>query len=164
MQEYLGPNVTITYGAFNGDSFPGHILLDKPESLPKLPSAILDLIITRLINRGASSSGTEKHFGRAIRDSNDGTAFGVLYVNRPTPDPDTRFASLTNEPLLAAIPTGLRPAVDPASLIPLPTPTGGCVGGGRCVVIFPVSTNTVLHSLVKGSDIALVRRRFLLWP
>ncbi|KAI4185937.1 MAG: hypothetical protein LQ346_005781 [Caloplaca aetnensis] len=87
-----------------------------------------------------------------ILDSKNGADFGVLYVNRPTPDPDTQFQSLLDQPLIAGIPRGLRSEVDPASLIPLPTPTEGCHNRKRYVFYSgPKPTNTACLSAITAS-------------
>lgn len=145
MERHLGPNVTITYRGtgYDGDFFPGHIELQDPGDIPKLPTAILAIMIHRW-SSPAGIDGTSKYFVRMILDSKNGADFGVLYVNRPTPDPDTQFQSLLDQPLIAGIPRGLRSEVDPASLIPLPTPTEGCHNRKRCIHIFPVSNGIFL--------------------
>lgn len=50
---------------------------------------------------------------------------GYLIVEPPAQDPDTFFESLVQDPLLGGILTGLRSQVDPAIVIPSPTP--GCL-------------------------------------
>ncbi|KAL8918403.1 MAG: hypothetical protein Q9208_007373 [Pyrenodesmia sp. 3 TL-2023] len=164
MEEYIGPNVTISYlgTKYDGDFYPGHIELNRPEYLRRLPTAILGMVMSRW-SSPEGIDGTSKYFVRGILDPSDGADIGRVYIERPTPDPDTRFKSLLEDPLLAGIPTGLRSEVDPASLIPLPTPTEGCRDLTRCIAIFPVSNGSISDSLVIGSNAVIVRRCFLLW-
>lgn len=152
MENHLGPNVTITYRdtEYDGDFLPGHILLDKPGDIQRLSTAIVERL-TSLQDSSPATDGTSKYYVRPITDPRDGAGFGVLYVNRPTPDPDTRFGSLLNETLLRGIQSGLRPEADPASLIPLPTPANGCHDIKRCIAIFPVSGESIPRHLLKGS-------------
>lgn len=161
MEGHLGPNTTIIYyeSSQHSNFFPGLILLYEADGLPKLPSAILMEDTSRQPLRN-----NEEYFARGIFATYDELPLGLLIVNRPTPDPDTRLATLMNGSLVAGIPIGLRSKVDPASLIPLPTPTEGCHNIRRCVEIYPVSKWIFSRSFVIGSNAVLVRRRLLLWP
>lgn len=166
MERYIGPNVTVTNWdtKYDGDFYPGLIELHKIGDLPRLRTAILSTLVFRYNSTTKRIESTAKDFVRSILDPNDGVSFGSVYVNRPSPDPDTRFQSLLDEPLLAGIPTGLRSEVDPASLIPLPTSAETCYNKTRCVTIFPVSSRIDSLIFVIDSNTVQVRRRFLLWP
>ena len=102
-----------------------------------------------------------------FRSDQEDRAIGFMHLARPVPGPDTRFESLTQDPLLTGIPVGLCSAVEPASLIPLPI--GGCLttkdskAGGLLVI--PVSIWNTLHHLKQQllSDV-LVYRYLLLQP
>lgn len=90
--------------------------------------------ISRFINRYPCGRA---RFVRYIIDYK-ATEIGFMFVERPTPDPDNAFAALAQNPLLAAIPAGLRSEVDLESLIP--SPTKGCPTDA-CIYIIPVSIN-----------------------
>ena len=63
----------------------------------------------------------QTRFIREIYDGATGLHLGFIYVERPDPDPDSRFKILTNDPMLAAIPPSLRSKLDPAALVPSAT-------------------------------------------
>ena len=77
-------------------------------------------------------------------DSDGGKPLGLLMVDRPVPDPDTRFDSLANGPHLDSLPEDIRAKVDLASLIP--SPTKGC-RSDEYVYIFPVSMTCLTFPL-----------------
>lgn len=138
MERHLAPDTnllttevelkTANYSATIGD-----IILNFSDDVPKLPLAILE--------SGVSRDG-ENMFIRWISDSRNASVLGYLVVERPMPDPDTRFESIVNNPLLAAIPTGLRSVADLNLLVP--SPTKGCTTK-KCIDIIPVSTQKTSH-------------------
>lgn len=108
----------------------GNILTWLPEEgIPKLRSGILTDFISR-------SRYSPTVFVRNILYPDGSYSMGWLVVNRPVPDPDKRFDSLAQDPLLAGVQKGLRSQVDIASLIP--PSTKGCESA-RCVQVIPVS-------------------------
>ncbi len=85
---------------------------------------------------------------------------GYLAVEPPVTDSSTVFESLVRDPLLAEIPTGLRAQVDPALMIPSPTP--GCQVD-TCYQFIAVS-NPALHPYpILFSNCALVGGCLLFW-
>lgn len=95
----------------------GDIVIYEEEFKRRLRSGILLTVVYKM---------TETLFYRQIGEAkgwND-TFLGYLVVEPPVQDPDSFFGSLVQDPLLAGIPTGLRSQVDPAVVIPPPTP--GC--------------------------------------
>lgn len=134
MERHLAPdtNLFVTEVGFKAANYSpiiGDIILNFSDDVPKLPLAIL---------RSAVDKSTwNKTFIRWIYDSRDGSQLGYLVVQRPTPDPDTRFESIAQDHLLAAIPSGLRSVADPNFLVP--SPTKGCAIQ-KCVQLIPVST------------------------
>ena len=131
MERLLTPNTRlltteVEFKAANYSPIVGDIILNFSDDVPKLPLAIL--------TSGVSRYG-EKAFIRWISDSR-GSTLGFSIVKRPMPDPDTRFESIANNTLLAAIPGGLRSVADPNLLVP--SPTKGCASR-KCLDIIPVS-------------------------
>ena len=95
----------------------GDIVVHRAEFIPILRSGMLSTV-TKVATNGTS-------FYRDIavnRGSLEPEFIGYLLVQAPIPEPDTFFGSLAQDPLLAGIPTGLRPKVDPAMVVPSPNP------------------------------------------
>ncbi|KAL8871480.1 MAG: hypothetical protein Q9174_002691 [Haloplaca sp. 1 TL-2023] len=78
-------------------------------------------------------------FARYILGSDERYLAGYMYIDRPVPDPDTLFDSFAQDPLLKEIPTALHSELNPASLLPEPTP--GCSedkdGEAGCLLVIP---------------------------
>lgn len=106
---------------------PGDIFVDFARNKPEVSSAMLGRTIS------------PKSGDRWVRwiDTDSGEKIGFMFVERPVPDPDTRFESLAQDSLLAGIPTGLQSEINPASLIP--SPTSGCATN-KCLAVIPVRT------------------------
>ncbi|KAL8681772.1 MAG: hypothetical protein Q9186_002161 [Xanthomendoza sp. 1 TL-2023] len=105
--DYLSESV-----APNGDI----VLYDEKDKYDRLDTAVL----FRTTFKVTSPSGDR--FIRYITVPRNGfNQIGYMLVERPVPDPDTQFESLAQDKLLDEIPTSLRSAVDPASLIPTPS-------------------------------------------
>ncbi|KAL8656919.1 MAG: hypothetical protein Q9226_002440 [Calogaya cf. arnoldii] len=105
----------------------GDIVLESRqyESRFDFDSAVLGTTILRYPDR----------FRRYITD-NQGVDIASLNMERPIPDPGTRFQDLAQDSLLAGIPIQLRSAVDPESLVP--SPTDGCAATPtKCFLIIP---------------------------
>ena len=129
LQGYLAPDATvINLEEYTGDVSQignGNPIVVHTENIPKLRFALLERLTSRQF-------GTR--FSRWILDANDGRIIGMMFVERPIPDPDKRFEDLIQDPLLHAIPTGIRSLVDPASLVP--SSTQGCATT-NCLVVVP---------------------------
>lgn len=139
LEKKIGPNVVI----INREKTPhcckppvGGIVVDNADQVARLYSAFLSktAVLDDYIHFHDDAS---RYYTKTLFNSQDGTAIGVAEVPRPIDDPDTRFASLAQDPILAAMPTGLRSAIDPAALIP--SPIDGC-STNKCFMIIPVST------------------------
>ncbi|KAL8639887.1 MAG: hypothetical protein Q9226_008815 [Calogaya cf. arnoldii] len=102
----------------------GDIGVLTAEVIPRLGYAILE----------AQTHRKYDHFVRSIKDTTDGETIGWLWVDRPVPDPDTRFQSLVDSTHAAGIPQGLLAIVDPENLVP--SPTKGCISN-ECILIIP---------------------------
>lgn len=102
----------------------GDVLSLYPETAGNLSSGILCNLIMSM----------KPGFAQEILNSYNGYWIGLLMVDRPSPDPDSRFESLIVESLYDGTPEGLRDQVDPALLIP--TPTQGCASD-QCLQIIP---------------------------
>lgn len=115
----------------------GEIVLDKPEYEAHLGTAVLGrtILLYPAFDR----------FKRYITDS-AGKDIGFMNMERPVPDPDTRFQKLAQDPLLDSIPKGLRSALDPASLIPSRTESCG-TKPTNCFLVIPVSVTTSLYHI-----------------
>ncbi|KAL8981546.1 MAG: hypothetical protein Q9205_003703 [Flavoplaca limonia] len=90
----------------------GDIQIYKAEYESQLDSAELGPTLLRY--------PTFDRFKRYITNT-AGVDIGYRNMERPVPDPDTRFRDLEQDPLLNTFPSGLRSALDPASFIPSPT-------------------------------------------
>ncbi|KAL8981547.1 MAG: hypothetical protein Q9205_003704 [Flavoplaca limonia] len=148
LEKYIGPDVIIiNLDEFHGDALAlakgvitaygtGTGTINKLISAILDNTAILDKVIYAIVDRN------QKNFGQKILDSRDDTVAEVLddtvvgsvILDRPIPDPDTRFASLAGDPVLAEVPADLRSRLDPVALIP--SPTEGC-DINRCVGFIP---------------------------
>ena len=131
MERHLSPDTRLltTEAEFKSANYSPiieDIILNFSDDVLKLLLAILESHVSRFA----------ESFIRWISDSR-GSTLGFLIVKRPTPDPDTRFDSIANNPLLAAIPTGLRSVAGPDLLVP--SFTIGCPTR-KCIDIIPVST------------------------
>ncbi|KAL9596521.1 MAG: hypothetical protein Q9219_005742 [cf. Caloplaca sp. 3 TL-2023] len=127
------------------------IVVYREEAKAQLRSGILATLVYPLPNG---------LFGRNILVPAGGSQIsfiGYLVMGRPVPDPDTIFDSLAQDPILAEFPSALRSEVDPASLLPSPTP--GCARD-RCMQFIasadvfyhgPEPTNTACLSALTGS-------------
>ena len=140
LKDFIGPNATI-FSAIEYMQGPdlariGDILILIPSLKPMLPSAFLAGMMYK--SKGNFANGPR--FLRNIRDIRSGSSIGFVVVERPIPDPDTRFENLSSDSMLAAIPNGLRPWVDPASLVP--SSTKGCATS-KCIAIIPVSIRQI---------------------
>ncbi|KAL9627052.1 MAG: hypothetical protein Q9204_006844 [Flavoplaca sp. TL-2023a] len=127
LEKNIGPDVIIiNLNETLGDIFSigrGVVVVGDPEELARLVSAILSK--TAILDPFVyTNEGNRRGFLKNIRDSRDGTVLGVVNVDRPTPDPDTRFAILAEDPVLDGIPADLRLEIDPVALIP--SSTEGC--------------------------------------
>ncbi|KAI4257852.1 MAG: hypothetical protein L6R42_005426 [Xanthoria sp. 1 TBL-2021] len=141
LEKQIGPDVVIINQEehFGKDSFKeGVIIVAYTHDVTRVSSALLSK--TAVVDFGVYHQQTG--FTQNLLDSPDGTVIGVVKVARPIHDPDTRFASLAQDPLLAGIPIGLRSEVDPAALIP--SPTKGC-DTNRCVAIIPGQSADVFY-------------------
>ncbi|KAL8833444.1 MAG: hypothetical protein Q9176_007984 [Flavoplaca citrina] len=152
LEKYIGPDVIIiNLDEFHGDALAlakgvitaygtGTGTINKLISAILDNTAILDKVIYAIVDRN------QKNFGQKILDSRDDTVAEVLddtvvgsvILDRPIPDPDTRFASLAGDPVLAEVPADLRSRLDPVALIP--SPTEGC-DINRCVGFIPKLDN-----------------------
>lgn len=151
LEKHIGPDVIIlNQDEFHGDAFAigkGVIAANGTDTINKLISAILgktailDTYIYTMVYRN------QKRFLQRIWDSKDDTLVGALddtlvgavILDRPTPDPETRFASLAEDQVLAKIPAELRSRLDPVALIPSPTESCDI---SRCVGFIPVSNKS----------------------
>lgn len=151
---YMTPdtNVSIDRGPLPDRT--GDIVIFKEEYESQLDSAVLDATILRYPNFDI--------FKRYIT-STAGKDIGYRSMERPFPDPDVRFRDLMQDPLLDTFPTGLRSAVDPASLIPSRTESCG-TKPSNCFLIIPVRSFTRSIDFLKESDIPVVSRCLLLRP
>ena len=112
LKGYINPNATIVSAQNYIRNLTlaqlGDIIIRSPGDKPKLRSAILDGLIYR----------DDKRFYRNIIDIHNGDGIGCVWVERPIPDSDTRVGNLRNHSMPAAMPSAVRPWVDPASLVP----------------------------------------------
>lgn len=135
MERHLAPGKSLvtTKLGFHGPHYSpiigDIILVNFSDDVPKHRLAML--------KSGVSRVGKRNLFARWISESRNANIRGYLIVERPVPDPDTRFESIANNPLLAAITTGLRSVADPSLLVP--SPIKGHTAR-KCVDIIPVST------------------------
>ncbi|KAL8717751.1 MAG: hypothetical protein Q9225_005037 [Loekoesia sp. 1 TL-2023] len=106
----------------------GDIVVYSEEAKAKLRSGILSNLVQRQTNTSFIRTIDVPDGGNRVK------GLGYLVVEPPVPGPDTIFESLAQDPLLAEIPTGLRSKVDPASIIPTPTP--GCESN-ECIQFIP---------------------------
>ncbi|KAL8670072.1 MAG: hypothetical protein Q9168_005367 [Polycauliona sp. 1 TL-2023] len=134
LETHIGPDIIIiNLDEYHEDGFSiglGVIAVKDTGNMDKLVSSILSKTAT--VKNEVYPTG--RYFTKNINDSRDGTIIGIVNVPRPIPDPDTRFASLAQDPLLAGVPGGLRSELDPAVLIP--SPTDGC-DINKCIAIIP---------------------------
>ena len=114
----------------------GDIVVKTAEDIPRLGSAMLEAETYR-------QQHDDNKFARSILDITGGEYIGYLLVDRPNPDPDTRFQSLVDNTHRAGIQQGLRAIVEPENLIP--SPTKGCTSN-ECMFIIPVSTTDSFSS------------------
>lgn len=140
LEKHIGPNVTIiNTEEYHGDGFSirkGVVAVRNADEAARLSSALLNRTAVLDHTVYVNHENSETRFTQSIADAQDDAVIGLVNVDRPIPDPDTRFASLEQDPMLGVIPSGLRSEIDPASLIP--SPTEGC-DSSRCVLIIPVS-------------------------
>ncbi|KAL8686091.1 MAG: hypothetical protein Q9218_007353 [Villophora microphyllina] len=155
LEDYLSPDSTIRIKTElkSMTARYGDILVNEAEDIPRIRSAMLLTAISRM-------TWTPVLFGRVIADSYDGKGIGYMIVDRPIPDPDTRFGTLANDTLLAGMPSDLRSLVDPRSLIP--SPTKGC-NVSECIMIIPVCVPES-HDHMPLANATSVCRRLLLRP
>ena len=133
----------------------GDIVIPSPADGARVAAATLDV---RTYRKNRLNTGIKVYY-RIIKDAK-GDYVGYQVINTPVPDPETRFASLAADSLLAGVPTGLRSIVDVENVIP----AGGTQCGAKeCVIIFPVSIfnscSPLLRALRYISDNHLERRR-----
>lgn len=95
--------------------------------IPKLQHAVVDAETTFRLPSLSS---------HLIRVSTGGEIIGLIVAEQLTPDSTLPFESLVSDPLIAAVPTGLRPLIDLESMVP--SPTKGCLST-ECVIFVPVS-------------------------
>ena len=155
MEGHLAPDTNlltseVEFRAAHYNSTIGDIILNFSDDVPKLPLAILQSCVNQ--------DGDK--FIKWMFDSHNGSLLGYIVVKRPTPDPDTRFESIAQDHLLAAIPSGLRSVADPNFLVP--SPTKGCATR-KCVSIIPVSTRN-MAILMFLTNIMSDSRSVLFWP
>lgn len=116
--------------------------------LPGLPEFKTELRTGRFAATVAKHSG---RFARYVLGSQNHDAIGFVYADRPVPDPDTMFDSFAQDPFLIEIPTSLHPAINPESLLPLPT--AGCIESkdneAGFLVVIPVSVDQAHYDLVR---------------
>ena len=126
--------------------FPGDIIVFKADYVSKVSTATLseDIMTEDSYDSNGSLRKIFVRFFSSLTVSNPPAAvyIGFLVIERPIPDPDTRFESLAHDPLLSRIPSGLRALADPNLLIP--APTEGCAST-KCFVIIPVSSHFSEH-------------------
>ncbi|KAL8876215.1 MAG: hypothetical protein Q9198_005551 [Flavoplaca austrocitrina] len=144
LEKHIGPDVIIlNHDEYHGDlSDKGVVMVNGQEEVARLVSAIrsktaiLDPIVSIPFQGRRNRKG---RFIQSIMDSRNDKTLGIVEVDRPKPDPETRFAILAEDPALDGIPTDLRSEIDPVALIPSPTKRCNI---DECVVIFPVSNRT----------------------
>ena len=143
LEKHIGPDVIILdQDEYKGDSSSlvrGVVKVNGQEEIARLVSAILSetAILDPIVSIPFQGRRNRKgRFIQSIVDSRNDKTLGIVEVDRPTPDPDTRFAILAEDPALDGIPTDLRSEIDPVALIPSPTKRCNI---DECVVIFPVS-------------------------
>ncbi|KAI4248262.1 MAG: hypothetical protein L6R42_009340 [Xanthoria sp. 1 TBL-2021] len=138
LEKHIGPNVTIiNTEEYHGDGFSigkGVVAVRNADEAARLSSALLNRTAVLDHTVYVNHQNSETRFTQSIADAQDDPVIGLVNVDRPIPDPDTRFTSLEQDAVLGVIPSGLRPEIDPASLIP--SPTEGC-DNSRCVLIIP---------------------------
>ncbi|KAL8856108.1 MAG: hypothetical protein Q9178_007233 [Gyalolechia marmorata] len=138
LEKKIGPNVVIV----NGEKFPkcctptavGAIGVDNADQVARVHSAFLSKTAILDVHIYSQGEAPSTWYTQNLLDSQDGTVIGLVNVPRPIDNPDTRFASLAQDPILAGMPTGLRSAIDPAALIP--SPTDGCTTN-KCFMVIP---------------------------
>ena len=115
LTDYIGPNATLVpadeYNRGVKSLRYGDIIIRGPEDKPKLRSAILDGLMYR----------DGQRFYRNIIDIRSGGGIGFVWVERPIPDPNTRFGNLSIDIMRAATPSGRHSWVDIAPLVPSST-------------------------------------------
>ncbi|KAL8895053.1 MAG: hypothetical protein Q9192_003877 [Flavoplaca navasiana] len=128
LEKHIGPDVIIiNQEEYNGDGFAigkGVVAVDGLEEQARLVSAILSNAAILKPFVYPNDSRNRRDFLQVIKDSRNDTTLGIVNVDRPTPDPDTRFTILAEDPVLDGIPADLRSEIDPVALIP--SPTEGC--------------------------------------
>lgn len=157
LTQHITPDtpILVDYGRNHSVPRGGVIVLYSESSRHRLSSAILGTTMSRALN------GT---IARGIEDRHNGTQIGYMLMERPLFDPNMTSKSLGQDSLLAEIPEGLRPAVDPASLLPSSNKSCGTIGDAppSCLVIVAVSIDHVDEKL--AFNIVQVRRCLLLRP
>ena len=142
MEKYLTPNIKV----FGGDPYAaetlqlreGDVVVYNEEAKIRVRSGILMSLVVPI---------TGDLFIRYIVvpiGGNNTEGIGYLVVGRPVPDPDTIFESLAQDPFIAEYSMELRASVDPALIIPSPTP--GCAAH-KCVQFLAVSIQVILCNL-----------------
>ncbi|KAL8725197.1 MAG: hypothetical protein Q9166_007505 [cf. Caloplaca sp. 2 TL-2023] len=127
---HITPDTVVLINSRNfSGSRTGDIVIHNEQFISRLKSAELGTTLFR---------PSEDEFWRYITDPHDGTEIGYMNMKRPIPDPDTRFESLAQDPLLAGIPTALRSEVNPASLVPTATRSCGPTEI-ECILVVPVN-------------------------
>ncbi|KAL8993439.1 MAG: hypothetical protein Q9169_006343 [Polycauliona sp. 2 TL-2023] len=128
----------------------GDVVAYSDEYKQRMSSGILSTVVYKW---------SEGLFIREIAEPAGGewiTFLGYLVVERPFPDEHVVFEQLAQDLLLAGIATGLRPEVDPSSLIP--SPTSGCaqdeciqfIASADVFYFGPDPTNTACSSAIKS--------------
>ena len=131
---YITPDTNVSIDSGPLPDRTGDIVILKAEYESQLDSAVLDPTILRYPNFDI--------FKRYITNT-AGKDIGYRSMERPVPDPDVRFRDLAQDPFLETFPTGLRSALDPASLIPSRTESCG-TKPSNCFLIIPVRVFTIL--------------------
>ncbi|KAI4235232.1 MAG: hypothetical protein LQ349_003307 [Xanthoria aureola] len=128
---YVAPDRNISVAERNrkASDRTGDIVLYNANDESHLDSAVLGATILR------SPGSAPDAFLRFITDT-AGKDIGYMNMERPVPDPDTLFRDLSQDPWLDTFPTGLRSALDIASLIPTRTESCGTVPT-QCILIIP---------------------------
>ena len=133
---FLNPDTNVSMAGSSAPVGIGDIQVYKAEYESQLDSAELGPTLLRY--------PTFDRFKRYITNT-AGVDIGYRNMERPVPDPDTRFRDLEQEPLLDAFPSGLRSALDPASFIPSPTKSCEEVPS-TCFLIIPVRIDSVFRA------------------
>lgn len=133
---FLTPDTNVSIAASSVPARIGDIHIYKAEYESQLDSAELGPTILRY--------PSFDQFKRYITNT-AGEDIGYMNMERPVPDPDTRFRDLEQDPLLDTFPLGLRSALDPASFIPSPTKSCEEVPL-TCFLIIPVRTDPAFQA------------------